>query len=186
MPSPIFVGQYVYYFDFPNQVDLDFYPPAPREIFPTITSEEDIYTVECDRFSEYVKKIKVQCDDKMTWVMSAAPTVLDSLEDVISPRQLCDYLNTSDYWKKNGDWPSQINEEHVRAFNIEVLKTWLFQKTAGYFYAQNPDILPSLNEYKKQQSINLEQFKQEILALDALYLMKSNLNSYLVGSLGQL
>ncbi|KTD23415.1 Uncharacterised protein [Legionella lansingensis] len=163
MPKPIFGGQYVYYYDFPNQVDLDFCPLPPQEVYPHITSEGDNYTVEANRFSEYVKKIKVQCDDKMVWMMSAVPTALESLEDVIPLRQLCDYLNTSDYWKKDGDWPQQVNDEQLRAFNIEVLKNWLFQKTAQHFYAQNQETLPSLNEYKMQLAINLEQFKNEFM-----------------------
>ncbi|WP_454782276.1 hypothetical protein [Legionella sp. WA2022007384] len=180
MPKPIYSGQYVYYFDdFPTHLDVDFIPLPPEKIVPTITSEDDEYSIESTRFSEYVSKIKVQCDDKIVWMLSAVPYALDSLEDVVSLRQLCEYLNTSAYWKKDGDWPQQVNEEHLRAFNIEVVKKWLFQKTAEYFYAQNPDKLPTPEEYKVQMSINLEQLKRELLALDALNLIQSDLDSYL-------
>ncbi|QLZ70516.1 hypothetical protein FOLKNPGA_03330 [Legionella sp. PC1000] len=176
----IFGGQYVFYYDFPTHADLSVGPPAHQETYPIVTSDEDDYTVEQKRFAEYVKKIKVQCDDKMAWMMSAVPAALEELEDVISLRQLCEYFNTSAYWKKNGDWPHDVTEEQLRAFNIEVLRTWLFQKTAQHFYAQNQETLPSLNEYKMQLALNLEQLKQELFALDALYLMKANLNTYLV------
>ncbi|MGQ3889296.1 hypothetical protein ACQUW5_09720 [Legionella sp. CNM-1927-20] len=183
MPTSILAGRYIYYYDFPNQVNSDFISLPPEEKYLTVTSEDDNYTLEGNRFSKYVKEIKFQCDDKMAWMMSAVPSSLESLEEVISLKQLCDYFNTSDYWKKNGDWPQKVNEEQLRAFNIEVLRNWLFQKTARYFYAQNQDTLPSLSEYKMQLAINLEQFKQELLALDALYLMKSNLDTFLVSLL---
>ncbi|HHF7365946.1 TPA: hypothetical protein ACPSKY_001050 [Legionella bozemanae] len=178
----IFGGQYVYYYDFPTYADLSLSLPRSQETSPTVTvtSEEDNYTVEHHRFSDYIKKIKAQCDDKMTWTMSAVPAALEEVEDVISLRQLCEYFNTSEYWKKNGDWPQDLTEEQLRAFNIEVLRTWLFQKTAHHFYAQNPETLPSLNEYKMQLAMNLEQLKQELFALDAFYLMKTNLNTYLI------
>lgn len=178
----IFGGQYVYYYDFPTYADLSLSLPRSQETSPTVTvtSEEDNYTVEHHRFSDYIKKIKVQCDDKMAWTMSAVPAALEEVEDVISLRQLCEYFNTSGYWKKNGDWPQDVTEEQLRAFNIEVLRTWLFQKTAHHFYAQNSETLPSLNEYKMQLAMNLEQLKQELFALDAFYLMKTNLNTYLI------
>ncbi|KTD71880.1 hypothetical protein [Legionella tucsonensis] len=171
----IFGGQYVFYYDFPTHADLSLSPLAPQETYPTVASEEDNYVVECNRFSEYMKKLKIQCDDKMTWMMSAVPAALEELEDVISLRQLCEYFNTSEYWKKNGDWPQDVTEEQLRAFNITVLRNWLFQKTARHFYDQNQETLPSLNEYKMQLIINLEQLKQELFALDVLYLMKANL-----------
>ncbi|KTC87044.1 hypothetical protein [Legionella brunensis] len=178
--KPISGGQYVYYYDFPTEVDVDFSPLLPEETYPTLTSEDDSYTIEANRFSEYVKKIKVECDDKMAWMMSTVPTTLGSLEDVISLKQLCDYFNTSDYWKQDGEWPQDVSDEQLRAFNIQVLRNWVFQKTVRHFYAQNPDALPSLKDYKLQLATNLEQFKQEILALDALHLMESNLDTYLL------
>ncbi|CAM2753293.1 Uncharacterised protein [Legionella steigerwaltii] len=181
MPSPIYGGSYVYYYNFPSQLDLDFVPLSPQERYPTITSEEDQYSIESTRFSEYLSKIKIECGDKMAWLMNAVPAALESLEDVISLKQICNYLNTSDFWKKDGDWPEQVDEEQLRSFNIEVVRNWLFQNTARHFYEQNQDTLPSVNAYKMQLAIYLEQIKQGLLALDALYLMKSHLNSYLVG-----
>ena len=173
MYGSIFGGQYVYYYDFPSHVESE-YSPQLLTAYPVITSENDDYTIESNRFSEYLKNIKEQCDDKIVWMISAVPDLLDSLEDVIPLRHICDYFNASDYWKKNGDWPEHVDENKLRAFNIEVLKVWLFQKTTHDFYAQNNDTPPSLNEYKMQLVINLEQFKQELLALNALNLMRSN------------
>ncbi|WP_454784602.1 hypothetical protein [Legionella sp. WA2024007413] len=181
MPNPIYSGQYVYYYDdFPNQVDVNFIPLPPEKILPTITSEDDEYSIESTRYSEYLSKIKVQCDDKMAWMMSAVPSALDSLEERSSLRQLCEYLNTAAYWKKDGDWPQQLDEEKLRAFNIEVVKNWLFQKTAHYFYTENQETLPTPNEYRIRLSSNLEQFKNELMALDALNLIRSHPDSYLV------
>ncbi|HAZ7573086.1 hypothetical protein OQJ02_06335 [Legionella sp. PATHC032] len=171
-------GSLLFHYDFPSEANIDFHPPENK--FPIVTSEDDSYTIEFNRFSEYQKKIKVQCDDKMAWLMSALPSTLESLEDVISLLQLCDYFNTSDFWKKDDKWPKDLNEEELRAFNIEVIRTWLFQKTSRDFYDKNPEVLPSPNEYKKQLHTNLDKLKQEVLALDAINLMKSNLDIYLV------
>ncbi|BCA96431.1 hypothetical protein TUM19329_27920 [Legionella antarctica] len=179
MPSYVSSGTHIFVYDFPHFIDEDFIPPPPPEIYPTVNTNDDNYNVESNRFSEYVKAINVAYNPKMAWMMSAVPTALESIEDVISLRQICDYFNTGDYWKKNGDWPQEVSEEQLRIFNIEVLKKWLFQKTARHFYAQNQDTLPNINEYKQQLIINLEQFKQELLALDAFSLMKSCPKTYL-------
>lgn len=54
----IFGGQYVYYYDFPTYADLSLSLPRSQETSPTVTvtSEEDNYTVEHHRFSDYIKK----------------------------------------------------------------------------------------------------------------------------------
>lgn len=175
MTKSIFAGQYIFYFDFPNYADPRLTPPPAEEQYPILTCEENN-----NQYAEYIEKLKVQCDSKMVWLISAVPTALESLEDAISLRQLCEYFNTSDFWKINGEWPQAVPDEKLRAFNIEVFKNWLFQKTARHFYAQNQDNIPSLTEYKLELIKNLKQFKEEILALDALHLMKSHFKTYLL------
>ncbi|HEM6747868.1 TPA: hypothetical protein U2J44_003238 [Legionella pneumophila] len=175
----MFGGQYVYYYDFPTEVEVDFSLLPPEERQPILIAQDDSYTIETNRFLDYVKKIKVECDDKMAWVISAVRDEFGSLEDVISIRQLCEYCNTSDYWKKDGEWPQDVNDEQLSSFNMQVLRNWLFQKTVRFFYAHNPDALPSITEYKLQLQANLRQFKQEILALNALQLMESETDTYL-------
>ncbi|HAT7071957.1 TPA: hypothetical protein JAN90_04045 [Legionella pneumophila] len=175
----VFGGQYVYYYDFPTEVELDFSPLAPEDRLPILIAEDDSYTIETNRFLDYVKKIKVECDDKMAWVIGAVRDEFGTLEDVISTRQLCEYCNTSDYWKKGGEWPQEVNDEQLSSFNMQVFRNWLFQKTVRYFYSHNPDALPGITEYKRQLQINLKQFKQEIFALNALQLIESEPETYI-------
>lgn len=186
MPSAIQSGMYVYYYDFPNELDPEFIPLPPEETYPMITSDEDQYSLESTRFSDYLNQIKMERDCKIAWTVGAVPAALDSLEEWISLRQLCDYLNTSDYWKKGGDWPEFESDEQIRAFNIEVVRGWLFQKAGQHFYHLNPDALPSFNKYRMQLELCLEQIKNELLALNTLYLIQHHLDSYLDGLFGSL
>lgn len=55
----VFGGQYVYYYDFPTEVEVDFSLLPPEERQPILIAQDDSYTIETNRFLDYVKKSKL-------------------------------------------------------------------------------------------------------------------------------